>query len=426
MPKGEIPIVLARSARREGDAWESPRSWFGGLPRMGDLPWPRDAHGKPLVFAAQIDLSEVAALRPGVAIPQTGSLAFFLGDGGVVYVPPGGVSTSTPPSDLPPAYELHGDLFPNPGSPWARMAFPKWPMSLVALDCGETRTDFEDEDACESAETEMAKAVDRSFPNRQGGLADVTDVLNELGIFAWWRIAGLYLDQLRTAGFHAARRVEREEEALAAARTKAEALKPKALFGIFGRKAGDEPALKKAEDYAAGLATRLSNLRRQIEALPAFIAEVEAFAAGHTNLEVMGESAFLALSGLHKRGRGSFPDVLRYWTSHDLKDPILQAVLEMARGDSAAYAALPGPLKEAINTRGRMPHSGWHQMFGRGVNIQGNPMIEMDDHVMLAQFVYDSIMDWQFGDVGAFQFYLSDQDISAGNWGRAQMTFECH
>lgn len=65
-------------------------------------------------------------------------------------------------------------------------------------------------------------------------------------------------------------------------------------------------------------------------------------------------------------------------------------------------------------------------MFGRGVSIQGNHMLEYDDHFLLIQLVYDDVMNWQFGDVGAFQFYMSDKDLAAGNWAGCTMTFECH
>ena len=85
MPDTLPPIVVSRQARALGHGWSEARSWFGGLPRLGGLPWPRGRNsGKPLVFAAQIDLADLANVKSPLPLPFEGSLAFFLDEGAVV------------------------------------------------------------------------------------------------------------------------------------------------------------------------------------------------------------------------------------------------------------------------------------------------------------------------------------------------------
>jgi hypothetical protein len=44
----------------------------------------------------------------------------------------------------------------------------------------------------------------------------------------------------------------------------------------------------------------------------------------------------------------------------------------MASTDDRGYAALPEPVRTLINRDYLLPAGGWHQMFGRGIEIQGD------------------------------------------------------
>ena len=63
-------------------------------------------------------------------------------------------------------------------------------------------------------------------------------------------------------------------------------------------------------------------------------------------------------------------------------------------------------------------------MFGRGVGIQTDAACEDQGNVMLQQLVYDDMTHWEFGDMGAFQFWIPPDDLAAGNWAAARVTFE--
>lgn len=114
------------------------RSWYGGKPQMPDyLVWPT-AKGKPMVFVAQIDCSELPSGLWGGVGPQTGSLLVFL-------------APSYPQnSDLPVRVIHTTDLGAERDAPaipevdWlftstrqaspsgAALTFPKWPLAVQA------------------------------------------------------------------------------------------------------------------------------------------------------------------------------------------------------------------------------------------------------------------------------------------------------
>jgi uncharacterized protein YwqG len=51
---------------------------------------------------------------------------------------------------------------------------------------------------------------------------------------------------------------------------------------------------------------------------------------------------------------------------------------------------------------------------------------ENEGNVLLLQLVYDDMMHWRFGDMGAFQFWIPPDDLARGNWAAVRVTFECH
>ena len=66
-------LLVSRRARQVGVDWTGARSWLGGAPRIGAMPWPRDNKAEPLLFVAQIDLAEVAAKTGKTPLPDKGS-----------------------------------------------------------------------------------------------------------------------------------------------------------------------------------------------------------------------------------------------------------------------------------------------------------------------------------------------------------------
>jgi len=101
-------------------------------------------------------------------------------------------------------------------------------------------------------------------------------------------------------------------------------------------------------------------------------------------------------------------------------------MLAMATGDDRAFAAMPGPVRDLINSDFLLPTDRWHQIFGPGVDIQGAAASENIGNHLLLQLVYDDMIAWRFGDMGVFQFWITSADAAARNWSAAKLTFECH
>src|SRR5687767_3296425 len=128
-------LLVYRRPRHLGVDWTGARSWFGGAPRLGATPWPRDKKAEPLVFVAQIDIAEVAAKAGQTPLPDKGSLAFFIGSqGAVVFVPesPTGAPVMPPPG-TPDLVTCGGE------ADWrtdlsGRPLFPYWPIDFAVLD----------------------------------------------------------------------------------------------------------------------------------------------------------------------------------------------------------------------------------------------------------------------------------------------------
>ena len=65
-------------------------------------------------------------------------------------------------------------------------------------------------------------------------------------------------------------------------------------------------------------------------------------------------------------------------------------------------------------------------MFGRGLDVQGTAVDEHAADHLLLQLVYDDLMEWNFGDMGVYQFWLNPVALQQGRWSAAQVTFEAH
>jgi hypothetical protein len=127
-----------------------------------------------------------------------------------------------------------------------------------------------------------------------------------------------------------------------------------------------------------------------------------------------------------KRVREEFKDFDSY-VPHRREDLETSTLLAMASADERGYAALPEPVRRFINRDCLLPSGGWHQMFGRGIEIQGDSCAMREEgYVMLLQLTYDDLMHWGFGDNGCYQFWISPADLAQRNWAAAKMTFECH
>ena len=429
------PLVIARKPRVPGQGWEEANSWFGGRPRLGGLSWPRDAtSNEPLVFVAQIDLAEIARHAP--EFPTQGSLAFFVGargscNGAVVHVTgPAAKRATEPPSDSHPVRELGSWPFPDDPGPGVEALFPFWPVQLQPLDIEVPNLDGEDVDLEPMTKAAVA-AIAELFPDRgYPSPKSVSTVMGGAALPHWWYsarfLAGCMQNALHRAPKTLAARAPWLQKARAEYAQLTAAAKPK--FGVFGRRAAEpSPELERARLNLERVEAENAAYHRDLPRFAALVDESIAFAAAHRPTDLMPVADWEKLADLFSRARGEFEDFSRYALPYDLAEIETQSLIYMLTAEDAAYLTIPDPVRTYVNGHCLLPSSGsWHQMFGIGEDIQGCAIWENADKHLLLQLVYDETMHWRFGDVGAFQFWISPEDVKARRFENAILTFECH
>ena len=219
------PVSVVRRERLEPDAWSGARSWLGGLPRLGDATWPIGVQtGRPLPFGAQIDLAELAKIRPETQLPKAGWLACFLDEGALVYVPArasGERHAITPAPEGTAAQEPDGEMFPATPSPLADATLPYWPVDLAALELAQ----WDVEEAAPEEPAEMPPC-DR----------------------LWWRSVRLLIDQLRLCLHRAPARIAAEADEQKAKVLEREAGALPAVIGLLEDFSADAPDWERLPD----------------------------------------------------------------------------------------------------------------------------------------------------------------------------------
>ena len=416
-------LIVSRRPRQVGTPWTGATSWFGGDPRMGSLSWPRaKATQKPMTFVAQIDLADIAGAG-AMGLPTDGALAFFVGGtegGAVLEVTPTGTRIPTsPPPDAAVALADNGEVLPDAADAVGDVRFPSWPVELTALPI----RDGADEE-------ELAAAVNQRFKRRQYFFS-AKEAYKALGITEkpfWWHSAQLYAKALRAALRSEPRILGYQRKHLEPMRAKVAKLKGTgiaALLGLMPR--AEREALNKAQDELAKAEGRVAELERLMPLFAEFVREVGDRVGDKNPWQIMTRAEVEHLEAIYKRGRTEFERFVRYGLLgrlDDIETATLRALMTTA--DEKAHAALPQAVRALINEQYLLPTGSWHQMFGKGVEIQGNAAAENEGNVMLLQLVYDDLIDWRFGDMGAFQFWIPPEDLRRRNWSGVRVTFECH
>jgi hypothetical protein len=208
-------------------------------------------------------------------------------------------------------------------------------------------------------------------------------------------------------------------------------LQPRDALATFRRMLGPKPADKNAdvaklEASIAEMEAKLEELRRLEPSFWQFVKETTAWAEGRDPWSLMQPADLEHLDAQMKRMREEFKDFDAF-VPHRREDLETSTLRAMASADERGYAALPEPVRTLINREYLLPSGGWHQMFGRGIEIQGNSYdMREEGFIMLLQLTYDDLMHWAFGDNGCYQFWISPADLARRNWAAVKWTFECH
>lgn len=105
---------------------------------------------------------------------------------------------------------------------------------------------------------------------------------------------------------------------------------------------------------------------------------------------------------------------------------VTETLLVMAVAKDHIFATLPAPVRDAINGPWRQSYGqSRHKMFGCPDSVQSAAEDNTHAH-LLAQWKCDDVAGFHWGDAGVLQFWIKPDDLQAGHWHNAYMTFEGH
>ena len=407
------PVALVRKPRERNRDWSQDRSHLGGLPRLGGLEWPRGADGRPLHFAAQVDLAELASVNPDTPLPKSGSLAFFLGGAGcVLHVTDPDAAATPAPSDLPHAFAEGGHPMPELPSAVTRPLFPFWPLQPVRLRLPDDLPEPSEQSDDMEAITQAQDAALRAAVPQQAYPYEKQDDPPAL----WWYAAHYVQSQLRDSLDYLPRAIALREKWISDA------------LGYQARLAAeeepDEAKIQQSREGEQRNRAAIPAIRAQAEGLEQFTAHFAAFAEGHDAWERMSPEAVEVLGEAMAQARDAFPELCTYRVPQMLSQLHTVCIKAMITGDAPAFAALPDDRLDRLNKGSRLPGGVPHQMFGVGGCVQGALYEHLCDHLLL-QIGYDDLAEMGFGDMGVWQFWIAPEALAAGAFDKAELTFEC-
>lgn len=396
-------VALVRLQRFDLDVEFGGTSWLGGLPTLGDTPWPRDADGRAMHHLAQIDLGTVPDPLLPKGMPKTGAMAFFMttsSDGPhrakVVYLPRIANTATEPPEDIAPIYDgpdwgyyVKGYAREN-----APDTFPRWPVEFVLLPMAK-------QDKDDDAHELMADLL----PRQASGNLSAVNYRKTLPDFArpyFWDTAHRFTMSIRLA---------RDD-----------------LDDTINK------ARKRVRDYGGSYQAALDTLLNDQDAFSQFVDEVSIWAVSHEPWDQMTQDDAATFQRYFAQIRDTGGQTARFkpfyqFTQGELLniEEVTTATLVAAANESPeVYAKLPFDVRDDIDSRYRIASKGrWHQMFGLGTEIQ-TAVSDHTHHHLLLQLHSDQLVNWMWGDKGVVQYWITEDDMLAQNWDAVEVTVEGH
>ncbi|EBA10963.1 DUF1963 domain-containing protein [Roseobacter sp. CCS2] len=394
-------VALVRLQRFDLDVEFGGTSWLGGLPILGDTPWPRDELGRAMHHLAQIDLGTVPNPLLPEGMPTTGAMAFFMTtatdgprNGKVIYLPTIGNTATEPPRDLVPIYDgpnwgyyVKGHAREN-----APDTFPRWPVEFVLLPLTDQK---KDDDAHE--------LIADLLPHQSSEDLSPTNYRKSLPEFArpwFWDTAHRFTMSIRLARDDIVKTIAQNE--------------------------------RRVTDYGATYEPALYTLLNKQDEFSAFVDEVSIWAVSHEPWDRMlpDDVATLERYFAQVRDIGGQPAPFKpfyQFTQGELlsgQEATTATLVAAANASPDVFAELPFIVRDDIDTKYRIASKGrWHQMFGLGSEIQ-TAVSDHTHHHLLLQLHSDQLVNWMWGDKGVVQFWITEEDMIAQNWDAVEMTLE--
>lgn len=396
-------VALVRLQRFDLDVEFGGTSWLGGLPTLGDTPWPRDTDGRAMHHLAQIDLGTVPDPLLPKGMPTSGAMAFFMTTsadgphrGKVIYLPRIANTATDPPEDIAPIYDgpdwgyyVKGYAREN-----APDTFPRWPVEFVLLPMARQN---KDDDAREL----MADLL----PRQASGNLSPMNYRKTLPDFArpyFWDSAHRFTMSIRLAR-------DDVEDTINKAR-------------------------KRVKDYGGSYQAALDTLLNDQDAFSQFVDEVSIWAVLHEPWDQMTLDDVATFeryfAQIRDTGGQTAPFKPFYqFTQGELlsiEEATTATLVAAANESPEVYAKLPFDVRDDIDSRYRIASKGrWHQMFGRGTEIQ-TAVSDHTHHHLLLQLHSDQLVNWMWKDKGVVQYWITEDDMLAQNWDAVEVTVEGH
>lgn len=420
-------VVLARSKRSAGfDVTRDGSSWFGGLPALGDMAWPRGSDGGLMTPLAQIDLTGLAAHLQVPGLPNQGSLAFFASfpeagegmfGGSVRYVPGPARQPTQPDGPLP---KVENNTYGGPlrrGEPAeAQVLFPRQAVELVPVTASGAELRAE-------VERVLGPAPAKSL---QFGLAGEAapgpgQPYNRDSLLRFLLGARVALG----SGEAVEKTLHRILTSLSKSR------------GEWA--AGLEANPDRRDEVEAGLERVGAQIRRVEDKLSRFDGAEATLGASLAVLEAWGSSGD-RWQPLTEVEQEHLAPLLHDWTDYNglgrahldetyevhrgIGDCVTETLLVMAVAEDAVFERLPQALREAVNGPYRQPRRGvFHKMFGEPSSIQEAAFANQGSYLLL-QLQCDDLAGFHWGDMGVLQFWITPNALKEGRWEEAYLTFE--
>ena len=417
---------------RAGLDMTSGTSWLGGLPALGDHPWPR-SDGRPMHHLARIDLAKLHAFDPPADLPSQGSLAFFIGyengrpTGRVLHVTDPAPAPSRPPEDMPITYSGDEWAYYNPGhtAATAPRHFPRWPVEFAALPFDDGSTLWQTGEPG-PAHTEM-RTLFPETKDVQFSAYHHRETRPELFRPQVWESAQ------RFAGFlqNALDRVEntrRHHHDMVAINERNLAMIAEGTY----KGPGD---LTRHQALNAEYRANLDFVLSHETDFAILVAKVSKWAHGHDRWAPMADKDIETLAKISQQAQQNYgrpgPGLWLYCQHvpgrlFDSYGAARLSLRSMAQDAGPGYDAMPAPLRDELDRFHRLPGiARWHQMFGHGSEVQ-DAVGSHEAYHLLLQLHSDDLMNWMWGDVGVLQFWISPADLAARRWDKVEMTFDAH
>lgn len=396
-------IGLVRMQRFDLDVEVGGTSWLGGLPTLGDTPWPRTSDGRAMHHLAQIDLGTIPDPLLPEGMPVTGAMAFFMitsSDGPreakVIHLPSIGNTATEPPEDIVPIYDGPdwGYHIKGQARHSAPDTFPRWPVEFVLLPMADQTNDDDAQERMSDLLPYQAD-TDLSPMNYRTSLPDFAR--------PWfWDTAYRFTMSIRLARDDLDQTISKAE--------------------------------RRVQDYGPSYQPALDALRTDQDAFSQFVDEVSVWAVSYAPWDEMTLDDVDRLTHYFAQVRDTGGETARFKPFYQftqgellsLEEAATATLVAVANEEPSIYEKLPFAVRSDIDTKYRIASKGcWHQMFGLGTAVQ-TAVAEHTHHHLLLQLHSDQLVNWMWDDKGVVQFWITEEDMLAQNWDAVEVTIEGH